>query len=62
MVQGVADLWGRDAAGQDNRLVSPDQLRTQLARVGLHPCPLLNMATMPLHANAASQLSKAQYP
>ncbi|CAK0756494.1 hypothetical protein CVIRNUC_002460 [Coccomyxa viridis] len=33
MVQGVADLWGRDAAGQDDRLVSPEQLRTQLARV-----------------------------
>ena len=40
MVQGVADLWGRDAAGQDNRLVSPEQLRTQLAMVRLHRSPL----------------------
>ena len=62
MVQGVADLWGRDAAGQDNPLVSPEQLRTQLARVGLHRSLLLNMATMPVHANAASLLCKAQYP
>ena len=55
MVQGVADLWGRDAAGQDDRLVSPEQLRTQLARVSLHRSPLLNMATMPI-AIAASLL------
>ena len=33
MVQGVADLWGRDAASADEqRLVSPEQLRTQLAQ------------------------------
>ena len=61
MVQGVADLWGRDAAGHDNCLVSPEQLRTQLARVGLHRSLLLNMATMPVRADAALMLSKAQY-
>ena len=61
MVQGVADLWGRDAAGQDDRLVSPEQLRTQLARVGLHPSRLLDMATAPV-AIAASLLSQTQHP
>ncbi len=33
MVQGVADLWGRDDASEGKDLVSPEQLRTQLARV-----------------------------
>ena len=33
MVQGVADLWGRDVASEGKSLVSPEQLRTQLARV-----------------------------
>ena len=33
LVPGVADLWGRDAPGDARRLVSPEQLRSQLARV-----------------------------
>lgn len=33
MVPGVADLWGRDGAAEGGRLVSPEQLRTQLAMV-----------------------------
>ncbi|CAL8466555.1 g6091 [Coccomyxa elongata] len=33
MVPGVADLWGRDSDEGVKTLVSPDQLRTQLARV-----------------------------
>ena len=30
---GVADVWGRDSEERLKMLVSPEQLRTQLARV-----------------------------
>ncbi|KAK9916297.1 hypothetical protein WJX75_001022 [Coccomyxa subellipsoidea] len=33
MVPGVADVWGRDSEERLKMLVSPEQLRTQLARV-----------------------------
>ncbi len=39
MVQGVADLWGRDGDNEERRLVSPEQLRTQLAQVQLPSSP-----------------------
>ena len=35
MVPGVADVWGRDSEEDLKVLVSPEQLRTQLARVKL---------------------------
>ena len=68
MVQGVADLWGRDADGEEQRLVSPEQLRTQLAqacklfstdsvyRAWLHAslCPRSAACAQPMVVNAAA--------
>ena len=49
MVQGVADLWGRDVASEGKNLVSPEQLRTQLARVRM-PHTLLGFSCAPRQA------------
>lgn len=36
---GVADVWGRDSEERLKMLVSPEQLRTQLARVSRSHLP-----------------------
>lgn len=51
MVQGVADLWGRDADTEELRLVSPEQLRTQLAQVRNPLLPLRSIHR--LHSTCA---------
>ena len=56
MVQGVADLWGRDADAAQLRLVSPEQLRTQLAQVGRQLLPLPSIHRL----HAACKLASLQ--